>query len=103
MKKLSEEETAIYAEYFEMPFLKSNDSAFREGQMGRVAFPDLMVKDLSDMLKDLVVDRIKRQECFQLIKDNRAIMNEGKRSYEAERGAPATEEQIQLLLNKWRN
>lgn len=95
--------SAIYAEYFEIPFLKSDDGAFHDGNMGRVAFPDLIVKNLSDMLKDLVVDHIKRQECFRLIKDSRAFMDEGKRLYDKKRAAPVTEEQVQLLLSKLRS
>ena len=94
--------SAIYAVHFEIPFLKSNDSAFREGNMGQTAFPNLIVKNLSDMLKDLVPDKEKRQECYQLIKDNRAFMDESKRIYEEKKNAPPTGEQIEALLKKLR-
>lgn len=94
--------SAIYAEYFEIPFLKSNDRAFKEGGMGRVAFPDLIVKNLNDMLKDLVPDKENRRERYQMLKDNRAFMDEGKRIHEEKINAPATERQIQELLNKYR-
>lgn len=94
--------SAIYAEYFEIPFLKSNDSAFHEGNIGKIAFPNLLVKNLEDMLNDLNLNSRKKCECRKLIKDNRAFMNEGKRIYEEEQNAPVTEEQIQTLLNKLR-
>ncbi len=95
--------SAIYAEYFEIPFLKSNDGAFHEGNMGRVAFPDLTVKNLRDMLEDLVLDKAKRRECYQVIKDNREFMEEGKRLYEEKKNKPVTERQVQDLLSKLRN
>ena len=76
--------SAIYAEYFECPFLKSNDGAFHEGNMGRVAFPDLVVKNREDMLRDLTDERC-RHEYRQAIIDNRAFMNEGSRIYEEEK------------------
>lgn len=95
--------SAIYAEYFEIPFLKSNDGAFKEGNMGRVAFPDLVVKNLKDMLKDLVPDEGERWKSYRLIKDNRALMDEEKRIYKEKKNAPVTERQVQDLLSKLRN
>lgn len=95
--------SAIYAEYFEIPFLKSNDGVFQEGNMGRIAFPNLIVKNLKDMLEDLVLDKEKRRVCYQLIQDNRALMDEGKRIYEEEQKMPVTNEQVQALLNKLRS
>ena len=92
--------SAIYAEHFKIPFLKSNDGIFREGNRGQVSFPHLGVKNLSDMLKDLVQDTNKRYEYYQLIIDNRALMDEGTRIYEE---SPVTEEQVRKLLNKLRS
>lgn len=93
--------SAIYAEYFECPFLKSNDGAFHEGNMGRVAFPDLVVKNREDMLRDLTDERC-RHEYRQAIIDNRAFMNEGSRIYEEEKNTIVTEVQVQNLLLKLR-
>lgn len=93
--------SAIYAEYFECPFLKSNDGAFREGGMGRIAFPDLLVKNREDMLEDLV-EAQSRHDYRQKIKDNRAFMNEGTRIYKEERNASVTETQVHNLLLKLR-
>lgn len=94
--------SAIYAEHFELPFLKSNDGAFREGNMGQIAFPALIVKNLNDMLNDLVPDLEKRNEHYYLLQDNRALLAEEKRIYEEMQQAPVTIEQVQALLNKWR-
>ena len=93
--------SAIYAEYFECPFLKSNDGAFHEGNMGRIAFPDLVVKNREDMLRDLS-DEQYRHEYRQAIIDNRAFMNEGTRIYKEEKNVIVTEVQVQNLLSKLR-
>ncbi len=94
--------SAIYAEHFECLFLKSNDGAFHEGNMGRVAFPDLVVRDREDTLRDLVDNSYHRNKCRKLILDNRALMNEGTRIYNEEKNAVVTEEQVGLLLHKLR-
>ncbi len=95
--------SAIYAIYFGCPFLKSNDKAFREGNMGCVAFPNLKVKNLADMLEDLVSDGQQRHQCKRMIMDNRALMDEGTRIYKGERSSAAvTEKQIEELLLKLR-
>lgn len=93
--------SAIYAEHFECPFLKSNDGAFHEGNMGRIAFPDLVVKNREDMLRDLT-DEQSRHEYRQAIIDNREFMNEGTRIYKEEKNAVVTEAQVQSLLLKLR-
>lgn len=95
--------SAIYAEYFESPFLKSNDSTFRPGNMGRVAFPNLIVKNRRDMLIDLVSDRILRRSYNDKIEDSRAFMNEEKRLYEEQMNQPATEEDVMALLTVLRS
>lgn len=94
--------SAIYAQYFEIPFLKSNDKTFHEGEMGRIAFPDLVVKNLEDMLKDLIDTREEQIKCKNLIKDNERFMEESKRIYKEQMNEPATDVQLQELLNKWR-
>ena len=76
-----------------------NDGTFREGEAGRIAFPNLVVKNLRDMLNDLVVEEGKRREYLRMIKDNRDFMDEGKRIYET---APVTQVRVDLLLSKLR-
>lgn len=93
--------SAIYAEHFECPFLKSNDGAFHEGNMGRIAFPDLVVKNREDMLRDLT-DEQSRHAYRQVIIDNREFMDEGTRIYEEKKNAIVTEAQVQNLLLKLR-
>ena len=94
--------SAIYAEHFECSFLKSNDGSFHEGNIGRVAFPDLVVKDREGMLRDLVDNSAQRNSYRQLILDNRALMDEGTRIHNEEKNAVVTEEQVGILLQKLR-
>ncbi len=94
--------SAIYAIHFEIPFLKSNDGTFKKGNVGRLAFPDLCVKNLSDMLCDLLDSKKSRNDCLQLIFDNRKFMDEGQRIYKEEKNAPVTEAQVTDLLKKLR-
>ncbi|WP_102399519.1 hypothetical protein [Haloimpatiens massiliensis] len=46
--------SAIYADYFNIPFLKSNDSTFKPGERGRKEFPDLKVKNWYDTTNELI-------------------------------------------------
>lgn len=48
--------SAIYADYFEIPFLKSDDKTFNDGQRGRKEFPDLVVKNWKETTEELISD-----------------------------------------------
>jgi hypothetical protein len=90
--------SAIYAEFFDIPFLISNDGTFKKGNRGRQAFPFLVVKNLREILKELLGDSKKIFECESLINDNRALMEEGNRIYNNEE---ASQEQIDKLIRKF--
>lgn len=94
--------SAIYAEYFSIPFLKSNDGAFKKGNMGYIAFPNLLVKNRKNTLEELVPDTTDRAQCHKKIHDSRMFMNEGKRIYEEEKNSSPTQAQIDQLLLKLR-
>ena len=67
--------------------------------MGRIAFPDLIVKNRRQTLIDLLKNENDRISANQLIEDNRAFMNEGKRLYE---NREVTKDQVMNLLEKMR-
>ena len=52
--------SAIYADYFKIPFMKSNDRAFAEGGKGKELFPKLLVKDWYKTTEELVADVMMR-------------------------------------------
>lgn len=98
--------SALYAEHFETAFLKSNDSTFKKGNAGRQAFPDLQVKNRWDTLLDLLGDVALCREKNQLINDNRALMNEGKRIHiqelESKESKPISINDVEILLKRMR-
>ena len=95
--------SAIYAEYFVLPFLKSNDGAFRDGNMGKISFPNLIVKDRKTTIYDLVDNEKDRKECLRKIKENRMFITEGQRIYEEEMNCEATQDDVDKLLRKLRS
>lgn len=94
--------SALYAVHFELPFLKSNDGTFKRGKPGRMAFPDLIVKNRKQTLMDLIEDVNRCNELDRLIQDNRTLMNEGQRIYKQELEQPVTQETVEKLLKKMR-
>ncbi|KGA98661.1 hypothetical protein AJ85_06500 [Alkalihalobacillus alcalophilus ATCC 27647 = CGMCC 1.3604] len=44
--------SALYADHFEMPFMKSNDNAFQDGGKGKQEFPELLVKNWYDVVEE---------------------------------------------------
>lgn len=49
--------SAIYADHFGMPFMKTNDNAFQEGGRGRREFQDLEIKNWYDIVEEFAVDQ----------------------------------------------
>lgn len=82
--------------------------------MGRIAFPDLVVKNLEDMLNDLVPSKEGRKRYDSIIRHNRAKvkkqnemykeqkMQTEKESQEREAEVSITQEQVDKLLRKLR-
>lgn len=89
--------SAIYADNYKIPFLKSNDGIFKSGNAGNIAFPNLIVKNRRQMLLDLLEDQNKVFTYSQSIEDCRTFMKEGKRIYENDK---ASEEYIMEKLKK---
>lgn len=96
--------SAIYAQYYEAPFLKSGDGTFNEGEIGRKDFPDLIVKGKMETLQDLLIDRNKVRDCNRKIKEAREFMNIGQDLYKKEKAAEEEkklDEKIDNLLAKF--
>jgi|GEM_PF-911801 hypothetical protein len=70
--------SAIYADYFKIPFMKSNDNAFQEGGKGREAFPDLLVKNWNDTLRELLKDDRQRISIAKKVEEENKRMNQSK-------------------------
>lgn len=83
--------SAIIADYYGMPLMKSNDHLFREGERGSELYPDLEVKNWSNTVVDLISDIKQRQRIFDKVKKCNQDMKCKKYNYE---NGQATLEQI---------
>lgn len=91
--------SAMYAKQFNIPFLKSNDGTFKQGNAGQMAFPTVIIKNRRKTLVDLLDEYEQISTYLQRIRDERACMNEQSRIYNTE---PASMVEIQSLINKFR-
>ncbi|EGC93283.1 hypothetical protein HMPREF9402_1035 [Turicibacter sp. HGF1] len=66
-KDKAEYVSALYADYFKMPFMKSNDHAFSDGGKGKVLFPKLLVKDWYKTTEELIFDTMVRIRIRSLV------------------------------------
>lgn len=48
--------SAIYADHFGIPILKTNDNMFQEGGLGKKEYPDLNIMNWYNVVEDLVLD-----------------------------------------------
>lgn len=85
--------SAIYADHFGIPFLKSNDNAFQEGGRGRKEFPDLKVKNWNDTIRELIADDKKRFAIVSKVEKENMRMGKLKKQHE---GRKALKEKISM-------
>lgn len=70
--------SAIYAQHFGIPFMKTNDGAFQIGGKGRSEFPDLAIKNWYEIVEDLVTDSGEMIRIRSLVEKERQRMNNHK-------------------------
>lgn len=95
--------SAIYADYFKIPFMKSNDGAFQEGGKGREAFPELIVKNWNDTLRDLVKDDMRRISIAKKVEEENRRMNQPKNrdKHIVENKKVSIDEKLEKLKQKY--
>lgn len=96
--------SAIYADYFGITLMRSNDHAFQEGGRGRIEFPDLVIKNWSDTLRDLIRDDRQRIAMAAKVEEESKRMNQHKKQYEAKKTLDAEmsmDLKLEQLLNKY--
>jgi len=72
--------SAIYADYFKIPFMKSNDSEFYDGGRGKVSFPHLEVKNWYATTEELIHDNIEKIKIRKFVERQNIEMNNIKSS-----------------------
>lgn len=83
IKNLGEYASAVYATQFEIECLQTDDNEFKDGGNGKVCFPDLIIKSLSDILSD-IFEHKQRISVMTLIEKESDIMNKHKQKYKEE-------------------
>lgn len=96
-KNMGEYLSAIVADYLEIPLMKSNDHLFRDGERGKELYPNLIVKNWEDTLKDLVPEK----EIKGIRKKVNIANNEMRKEKKAYENGRATLESIQKLADKF--
>lgn len=67
--------SALYADFFEIPFMKTNDSTFQEGGQGKKAFPDLLIKNWYELVEELAENQNEKMRVRRLVDSEQEIMN----------------------------
>jgi len=67
--------SAIYADHFGLPFMKTNDGAFQEGGDGKKDFPDLKIKNWYDIVEEFAVDFDEKVQIRNQVAEARKRMN----------------------------
>lgn len=62
--------SAIYADYFGISLMKSNDGAFGDSGRGEIAFPELEVKNWYITTEELITDDRRRHKIRALVEKN---------------------------------
>ncbi|TMN22609.1 hypothetical protein [Lentibacillus cibarius] len=71
--------SALYADHFEMPFMKTNDNAFQEGGKGRSEFPELKIKNWYDIVEEFAINQDEKIRIRKIVDKEQKRMN---RQYE---------------------
>lgn len=80
-RNMGEYLSAIIADHFSIPLMKSNDHLFNEGERGRELYPDLVVKNWNSTVVDLISDIKQRSGILERAKIGNAKMNRDKEEY----------------------
>lgn len=73
--------SALYADHFEIPFMKTNDSAFKEGGPGKKEFPDLLIKDWYELVEELAISHEEKIKIRSLLETERKNMKSDYKKY----------------------
>ncbi|ACK89596.1 hypothetical protein ACVNRM_07575 [Bacillus paranthracis] len=66
--------SALYADYFEIPFMKTNDKAFQGKGAGRKEFPDLEIKNWYDVVEEFSIDQDEKMRVRKLVEQEQEKM-----------------------------
>ncbi|WP_458413030.1 hypothetical protein ACNQFZ_19855 [Schinkia sp. CFF1] len=90
--------SAIYADYFGIPFMKTDDKAFKDGGRGKQEFPDLLVKDWYTVLNEIITDHGRRIKVNTLVEQERKRMDANNKKAKDEK---KLDDMLALLASKY--
>lgn len=88
--------SALYADHFEIPFMKTNDSAFQDGGEGKKEFPDLSIKNWYMLVEEVAKNSDEKIRIRSQLDISRKGMNRSFERQKQERKAM----QLSLLQEK---
>jgi hypothetical protein len=91
--------SAIYADHFNLPFMKSNDGAFSDDGKGKKEFPDLLVKNWHAVVNEVINDDKERIKVNTLIENERKRLNVKNKVYKEKK----MDDMLALLATKINN
>ncbi|BDG81247.1 hypothetical protein BSF_29760 [Bacillus subtilis] len=74
--------SALYADEFNIPFMKTNDGTFRTGNRGNNEFPDLYIKDWYAITEEYIENLNERIRVRKLVDAERARLRLSKQKHE---------------------
>ncbi|MCK6075378.1 hypothetical protein [Paenibacillus silvae] len=95
--------SAIYADHFQIPFMKTNDNAFQESGNGAKEFPDLIIKNWYEVIEELVSDPRERIAIRKKVDAENKRMVHHNHKYKEERGKEVMLQKLSSLAGKFNN
>lgn len=92
--------SALYADHFEIPFMKTDDSAFKEGGAGNKEFPDLLIKDWYVLVEELAINQSEKLKIRGLLENERKSMKNDFERQKEKKKESAGEKQKLLQLDR---
>lgn len=92
--------SAIYADHFGIPFMKTNDGAFQEGGKGVEEFPDLIIKNWYQVVDELITNDREKISVRSLVERESQRMGHHHQKFKEER---KKEDMLAQLAGKFNN
>ncbi|MCT2342648.1 hypothetical protein M4D71_00750 [Niallia taxi] len=93
--------SAIYADHFNLPFMKTNDGAFQEGGKGKAEFVDLEIKNWYSVVDEYAYDHDEKIRVRAKVSQERIRMNSHKQKYEESKAEADKQNMLKLLESKF--
>lgn len=94
--------SALYADHFEIPFMKSNDNAFQEGGRGKIAFPELKVKNWYDIVEEFATSQDEKIRIRKIVDQEQRQMTYHFERQKEEKKKQETLNRLAEMFNKRR-